>query len=832
MIGQRSVFLKRPAVLCAAVFAVGMLSERMRFFAVFGMGLFLFLAEVLVYYKMRKEKRKPSFGDRLLFAAPLCLLFGFGVMSGERTEYNRRAARFEKSMEDGGKIWVTGTVTHMRASKTGVRFELEGAKAAPDSSEGEYRKVGTLLVYMDGFAAENGTIKDGQQVQLYGKGKGIEAAGNLGQFDAGQYYFSLGITGTLTASSVRITDFSYHRLNQAFFMAKNKLQESYLIYLGEDRAGIVSSMLLGERALLSEETKELYRRGGISHILAISGLHVSLLGMAVYRFLRRTPLGRNGAIPAACACVILYGKFVDAGTSTKRAVIMFFLLLFATALGRTYDTLSAIAVSAVLILLQSPGALYTASFQLSYAAAYGASVLTGILNKQEGVLLKGKAAWAKKGKSIVLSGMAIQLVTLPVTALHYFEYPLYGFFLNPFVVPLMTILLICALLAGIGGLFSAGLGYFFAGGVYAILWLYETLCKFVSRLPFSMLLFGKPALWQLVLYFAVLAGSVFALQSTKKRERKRRLGAVLLFLPVILLPLPCAAFEAVFLDVGQGDGIVLRERFGAVITVDGGSSDVGSVGSTRLIPYLKASGIRVIDCAVISHTDSDHISGIRELLTRMPSYSSYRAAAAGYQGEILIKSIALPLLEEPDSAYLELVKSAEEKNVKVLYLSAGDCLLPGKKFSLSCLAPKEGAVFSDKNASSMVLLASYGEFDLMLTGDIDAAGERSLLARQELKERSVEVLKAAHHGSASASSKEFITKLRPVFSVISCGKNNRYGHPHEKTLETLYGAESRVLRTDEIGCITVKVGKSRYRICYGVKEKVLYKKKSKIPLLF
>ncbi|MGN1083530.1 MAG: DNA internalization-related competence protein ComEC/Rec2, partial [Lachnospiraceae bacterium] len=612
-----------------------------------------------------------------------------------------------------------------------------------------------------------------------------------------------------------------------------KLQKTYMTYLGENGAGVVSSMLLGERALLSDETKELYRHGGISHILAISGLHVSLLGMAVYQLLRRTVLGRNGAIPAACACVILYGRFVEAGTSTKRAVIMFFLLLLAAALGRTYDTLSAMSVSAVVILCQTPGALYTASFQLSYAAAYGASVLAVLLKERERERsLKEKAVWTAKQadskwvrlrvditeqvKSTFLFGGAIQLVTLPVTIFHYFEYPLYGFFLNPLVVPLMTILLFCALLTGVCGCFSVWLGHFFAGGVGAILWVYEALCGIVSKLPFSLLLFGKPALWQIGIYFTVLAVCLY-IRRGGRRGRKNRRGqkgivCVLVLLPLCLLPLPCAAFEAAFLDVGQGDGIVLRERTGAVLTVDGGSADVQKVGEKRLAAYLKAKGIRVIDCAIISHGDSDHISGIRELLAGMPVYSSYRASAAGYEGELFIKRIVLPIPAISDPACQALAKLAEEKNVEVCYLAAGDRLKAGEELVLSCLAPKEGAVYSDKNAASLVLLASYGEFDLLLTGDMDAAGERKLLEEGAVDGISVEVLKVAHHGSSSSSSEEFLAALKPAFSVISCGKGNRYGHPHKEVLRRLEEHGTEVYRTDECGAIEVRVKRNKAEI--------------------
>jgi len=842
MVGKRVVFLKRPAVLCAAGFVIGIVMAEYWTWLVPVVAEGLCVAGLLWLRELKRGGRRISMSDKLLFLAPVFVLLGFLVMHGELAEYERDYVQFTESMESGREVLAKGTVSHVQMNGSGIRFELEDAMVASYVGDEEvYRPVGKMLVYTEDIFDENGTLKDGQQIFVYGKGSEFEEASNPGAFDAKQYYFSMGITGAIHGETIRITDFSYHRLNQALFQAKQKLLENYVTYMGKEGAGVIASMLLGERALLSEETKELYRQGGISHILAISGLHVSMLGMALYELLRKTILGRNAAIPVACVGVILYGTFVEAGTSTKRAVIMFLLFLLATALGRTYDTLSAMSVSLILILWQSPGALYTASFQLSFAAAYGSSVLAVLLRAHEKERSpKEKAIWMAKRenskwfrlrtelftriKNGMAFGLAIQVATFPFTAYHFFEYPAYGFLLNPIVVPLMTILLLCGLLSGVCGLFVPWLGYFFAGGTCGILWGYETLCQWVAKLPFSLLLVGQPAVWQMVVYFAVLAVCLFLWQGGGRRlllkcgvaagqtkagttKRGRFLWCALLFLPLVLLPMQRARFEASFLDVGQGDGIVLRERGGMVLLVDGGSSSVQNVGEKRIIPYLKAQGIRVIDCAFVSHMDSDHISGIKEILEQMPVYSAYRESLAGYIGVPIVKSIALPVLTESDEGYLAMVELAKEKNVEVYYLTAGDRLKVGERLSLSCLAPKSGVVYSDKNAASMVLLASYGAFDVLLTGDMDAAGEQRLLEDGRLETISLDVLKVAHHGSYTSSSKEFITVLQPAISVISCGKDNRYGHPHEQTLETLYGANSKVLRTDESGCVTVEVGK-------------------------
>lgn len=901
--------MKRPAVLCAAAFVSGIVLSG------YSVGVTILVAVGLwgvcaCFLKhLGTGQRSVSVADKLLLFAPVFLMLGCGVMRMEQTRYEQNAHRFAVCMENGWELLAEGTVSHIRQTKDGVRLELKEASVMPyEGEETMYRPVGRLLVYTDDMFGENGEIKYGQKIFVYGNGSTFENAPNPGGFDAKTYYFSMGITGTVYGKSIRIQSFSYRRLSQALFQAKNVLLNRYVMYLGEEGAGVVSSMLLGERALLSDETEALYRHGGISHILAISGLHVSLIGTALYELLRKTILGRNGAIPVACGGVLLYGSFVEAGTSTKRAVIMFLLLLLATILGRTYDTLSAMSVSVIVILWGSPGALYTASFQLSYAAAYGASVLAVLLRGKEtdvperrksGEAVVGEARniaerensrWVrireyirKKVKSMFVFGLALQAVTFPITVYHFFEYPTYGFFLNPIVVPLMTILLLCGLLSGLLGLFVPWLGYFFAGGANGILFVYELLCRWAEKLPGSLLLFGRPEIWQIGVYYTVLVVCLYVWMGRGRKKmirghgRKIYLGAilrgcrfglenarvffaVLFLLPICLLPMFCTSFEAAFLDVGQGDGIVLRERGGAVLLVDGGSSSIQKVGEKRILPYLKSQGIRVIDCAFISHTDSDHISGVKEILEAMPVYSEYRESVAGYTGTPVVKKLVLPEWYVPegteegqaseyalsgigtetgaDIAYRSLMKLAKEKQVEVLYLKAGDRMKVGKNLVFSCLAPEEEIVYENKNAASMVLLASYGEFDMLLTGDMEKEGELRLLEQDALereglrgnaglsereeswgndglsgelgvavKNISIEVLKVAHHGSRTASSEEFISTLEPQISVISCGKDNRYGHPHEETLEALYAVNSRVYRTDESGCVTVKVGK-------------------------
>lgn len=838
MVGRRVILFKRPAVLCAVAFVSGIILERCPAFVLFGVVCGYVCGRMLLG-ELRRGKRSVGKSDKLLLLAPLFLLAGFMLMHLTRERYERYGENFAGCLGEEGKLLAIGTVSELSVTGNGICFRLKAAEAVPyGQTEEEYSSVGCLMVYADGLEAENGSLKEGQQVFIFGKGSRFEPATNPGEFDAHEYYFSKGITGSIQGNLIRITNRSYHRLDQALFQAKQKLLNSYVTFLGEEGAGVISSMLLGERALLSEETEELYRHGGISHILAISGLHVSLIGQALYAVLRRTFLGRNGAIPVACLGVVVYGSFVRAGISTKRAVIMFLLLLLATALGRTYDSLSAMAISMIVILAQTPGALFTASFQLSYGAAYGASVLADVfrmLSKQEkkecikvaeeGFFENLRKIWRggrQKRREILIFSLAIQAVSVPLTIYHFFEYPLYGFFLNPVVVPLVTILLLCGLLSGVCGLFWPVAGYFFAGGTKGILFLYEILCSLVENLPFSVLLCGRPEVWRIALYYAAL--TVYIWQYGKRSGcfgRKDdgilqgKIKGVLqagvpLFLPLCLIPAAGTGLECAFLDVGQGECIVIRERESGVFLVDGGSTGTKKIGEKTMIPYLKANGIRVIDCVFVSHTDADHISGITEILERMPVLSAYRTRAPGYAGTPVIKKIVLPVTEQENGEYHELEELAKEKGVELHFLGKGEQWETDGKLKFLCLAPEKSKDYPDRNAASMILLASYGQTDLLLTGDTEKAGEESLLEEPEDWQNSVEVLKVAHHGSMTSSSPQFVRKISPLISIISCGRENRYGHPHKETVSTLRDAGSRIYRTDKDGCVTLQInGKIR-----------------------
>lgn len=800
-----------------------------------------FLPFLAVLIPLIKRKQQIASADALLILVPLFLLLGSFSALLFQNNYDKKQEILCNCTSFGGEVLLEGTAENLRLCQSGGAFEVVRAKISSYEGEEPLKKAGRFLVYTGADVVLDGDVKEGSRVRIYGKAELPEKVQNPGQFDFSVYYAAQGITGTVFAKDVRVRSPFFCPFSEALFRARMKFENLFLNLFGEEDAGVISSMLLGEKAYLSEDTKELYRRGGISHLLAISGLHVSLLGNLVFMTLRKL-LGRNRSIRISCAAVLVYGTFVNAGVSTKRAIVMYFLQLLALSLGRTYDTVSALSLSLILLLLFRPMALFTAAFQLSFLAAYASSVVAGTLTAVWKKETEGDTLFEvllEKAGEILLFGLSITLVTIPFTALHFFEFPPYGLLLNPLVVPCMTLLLVSALLAGTVALLFPAAGAFLAGTAQLILWLYQRLCHFTERLPYSLILIGKPELPAVIAYYILLVWILWRARKRagraieREKEKGERMGIrklpvspILLILPLLLVPTDKTLspvtygkrMEIHMLSVGQGDGIVILPGGAHACLLDGGSSDVSECAKKRILPFLKAKGVRVLDYAFVSHTDEDHISGIREILMKMPVLDKNVLTPAFYKGEICLLRLILPKNDTPDATYDSLVRMAKEKGAEVLFWEEGEEITLKNGIKLLCLSPQKGEPYEDKNAASCVFMASFHDFSMLFTGDISAETEKKLLRAESLfyktmqKTGDVDVLKIAHHGSKSSSCPAFLKALSPKVALISCGIQNRYGHPHKETLESLKNCGTSTFVTSECGAIRIVIQKGKYRV--------------------
>lgn len=660
----------------------------------------------------------------------------------------------------------------------------------------------------------------GSLVILKGTLKNFQQPTNPGQFNAPFYYQILRISFRLDRAEIQVKSDKYYKISEGLYQLRRKAGSKMDALLPEQEASVMKTMLLGEKGILDEEIKGLYQRNGIAHILAISGLHISMIGMGFYQLLRKAGLKIKTSAILASIVIILYGMMTGFAVSAIRAIVMFLLQMLAQILGRTYDRITALAVAAVLVLVGQPLYLFHSGFQFSFLCVLGISLILPVLGN------------VRKGRKL-LEGIAMMAVTLPVYLGVFYQIPVYSMFLNFIVLPMMSILMGAGIVMVLASFMWTGLGIPAAWLITGILMVYEKLALFTERLPNHYWTPGCPAKWQLAVYVAVLI-VVAALGRTRRKtvlyqkdciHRRGKcekwistygipvgicwglilLGAVILawhFRPEL---------QVTVLDVGQGDCIFLQTEDGTSYLTDGGSSSISKVGKYRMIPFLKYQGASQIKAVFVSHADSDHCNGIAELLEQ-----------AELEG-IMVDNLVLPDLADEcrSSGYEELVDLAGQNEVTVQFLHEGQQFQDGELL-FQCLHPSKGYRAEDLNETSMVLLVTYKEFSMLLTGDVQGAGEEHLT--QELKawkgpgvtdhaETELTILKVAHHGSKNSTSEEFLEAANPKLAIISCGEGNRYGHPHEETLERLEKADIPRFCTKDYGAITVTVaGESRVKV--------------------
>ena len=606
----------------------------------------------------------------------------------------------------------------------------------------------------------------GDYVQAKGELQPIEAPVNPGQFDAQIYYYAQKIGYTMWNPELQILQrprFSLKRLlsdvREALVLSINNI--------GSECAGVIAAMVTGDKTGLDGQIKLLFQQGGISHILAISGLHLGILGMGFYKAVRKIgiPLKVSGALSILFMCG--YGAMVGLSVSTIRALIMFIFRIGAEMAGRTYDRWTAIAFIGAALLGENPAYIGYSGYWLSFSAVLALMIFNV--------------------KNPLASGVCLQFFMAPVLLYFFYEIPVYGIFLNLFVLPTVGAVLVCGLLGAAVGMMNPVIGKVIVLPARFFLWIYEWLCEKVSFLPGAVWTIGKPELWQVGVYYAVLFLVLWRYR--KRRLSKRRFAYLLFLLPACLILgyQDHSQLEITMLDVGQGDSIVIQTPEKHCYLIDGGSSSENAVGTYGILPFLKQEGINELEAVFLTHDDADHINGVVEL---MESIGEGKC-------RLKIRKIVVPQWADYEG-FQEVIELADEISVPVYYMGTGDRILDGET-EICCMHPSGGDYGEDGNAGSLVLLLCYGSFDALFTGDLEGAAEADVGEAAP----DIDLLKVAHHGSKYSTGAAFLQQVRPEVSLISCSEENRYGHPHEELLERLEDCGSAVFITKDWGAVSV-----------------------------
>ena len=633
-----------------------------------------------------------------------------------------------------------------------------------------------MIYYLDADKFD-GDIHIGNKVCFYGKVEQISSGSNPGEFDAKSYYRTKSIYCKIAVKKYTVVDKSYDFAGQFFFNLRQYLIRRIDSIFDNKSAGLIKAIILGVRADLDRDVYKMYQKNGIAHLLAISGLHVSLLGIGLYKLLRKV-LQRSFLFSAGFSSIFLlfYGLLVGDGVSIARAGSMLVLYFIAEVLGRSYCLISALCISATAICLISPFEVFGVGFQLSFGAVLSlGGVLAFVLKK----LKKAKKSCSEKIFEIILVSVGVQVLTLPLVLYYFYSFPVYAFLLNIVAIPLMSFVLYSAILSLVLNIISLFLYKYIGLIAVCILNFYEFICTAASHLPYHRIVFGRPGFTQILIYYTVLA--IVATLSIFKRKRV----ILLLCIPSVFILFPFFRNdEVVYLDVGQGDGIYMHVD-DMDILIDCGSTSKLSLGEYTMEPFLLYKGVDDIEMSFVTHSDIDHISGVLYLL----------------DSDIRIKNLYLPYQAMNDASYDELKQKAINSGTNVMYLSRGDHLKLGH-LKIDCLWPDKNPKENVNEQSQTFIIEAFDK-RLLFTGDIGKGSEESILKYGDIGR--VDILKVAHHGSKNSSLKAFIENVSPTYAVISYGKNNHYGHPSPKTLDTLREKGCIIYETAKMGAIEVKL---------------------------
>ena len=671
---------------------------------------------------------------------------------------------------EGNNAAVTGRVVSIvKKDDEYFKLQLSDVSIISDNGARSYKKKILVNVYSD-IADYRTVLWD--RVYITGEVSIPKERSNPGTFDYRRYLKSIGIRCIITAENIENVK-KAGGIAALLKSAKCRTADIFESALGDDSA-VVMGLLFGETSGIDEDIIETFRRGGTAHVLAVSGLHLGLLYSFLCRFKRK-----KRSIPADIAIVLAlsaYTALAGFTASVVRACLMIFIHIAGNHLNRRYDLISSTCVSMIIILAINPMQIYSAGFQMSFLAVITLGVMIPLIQK--------------KIKGILLPMIAVQTGMVPYT-MYVFNYvsltsvisniPVY--FIAAAMIPAgISVIAFCWLpviarpAAMITGLLVKLLlwcnDFTYMGGVFT----FDVASPSVIFLA---------VYYIFIFYMCSEAGQIALI-----RRNYKKIAAV--FAAAVICGAGCSVYlsdgfektDMVFVDVGQGDCLHIKAG-GKNLLIDGGGSFNYNVGKSTLKPYLLKNGVTKIDMALATHLHTDHYQGLKELS------QTYR-----------IKKLGVYEANSVNENHLK----KEFKTDEILYLAAGDVINMGRNVSAEVLSPDRGNHLDEKdeNKNSLVLRVNVKGSSVLMTGDIDEKGEKTLIEDTDIK---ADILKIAHHGSRYSSCEKFIAVAAPKIAVIQVGKNT-YGHPSEEVIKRLEEHKITVLRNDEQGAVGIRVNKA------------------------
>jgi len=667
-------------------------------------------------------------------------------------------------------------------------------------------KYKNTYLYLSVNKKLNNKIQYGDTVKVEGEFCVAKEQRNYGGFNYRQYLKTLKIYGTVNVKKVE--SISNNSLNPILMISNNissTIKENIQKTITNDNANILKGLLLGDTSEIEEEIQDDFRISNISHVLAVSGMHISYIILGINLLIKKS-LGKIKNKVVIIIALILYMFITGFSPSIVRASIMGILVTFSGIIHRKNDIWNSIGISLLIILIYNPFLITNIGLQFSYLGTIGIILFYNnvfkflkkkkIKNKRIQYKINRKVIIAiEKIKEILAVTLSAQIAILPIMLYHFNIFSPYFFISNVLVSliigSIIIIGFICINISFFNIQLAKMIGIIVSFGIHLL-----TLISNISKLPFAKIYLQTPNVKSIMIYYILIiifnylyqvfnsknltitqlrVKNLIALAKYKfNQKRKYYIKRIcIVFIIIVLINLIPKKLEIHFVDVGQGDCTFIETPNKKTILIDGGGSlsKEFDVGKSTLLPYILDRGYIKIDYVFISHFDQDHVGGILTIMD-----------------ELMVGQVIISEQKEDSENYQKFLKIVREKKISVKEVEMGDRITIENNLYFDILWPQEQQITENiLNNNSIVMQLQYLNFSMLFTGDIEEIAEKQIIEeyKNKLQIFNSTILKVGHHGSKTSTKQEFLEKIKPKIALIGVGDNNKFGHPNDEVLKRL-----------------------------------------------
>ncbi|MBO5349386.1 MAG: DNA internalization-related competence protein ComEC/Rec2 [Clostridia bacterium] len=610
---------------------------------------------------------------------------------------------------------------------------------------------------------------------------------NYKGYNYNEYLRSKKIYGTVKTETSKVKILKKDNINlykQKLYQFYNLIKQKIYLILPENTASICSAIILGDKSNLDDTVIENFSESSLSHILAISGMHMTYIITILSTILKFCDKKKRKII--IIVVIILFCNLVGNSESIVRASIMVIINLLGSLLHRKSDSITNLSISALLILIVNPYAIKSMSFVLSFGGTLGIILFSNLIkDKMDYIKILNKNAITKYVKESIIISISANIIIIPILAIYYnkisFIFIISNIFANILLSIIMPLIFIFLFMSFISISITKTLSFIL--NLFFNLLLY--LSSISAKIKILSFIVNTPYKITVVLYYIALITILIGIKIREKFAIKKILKEIISIYLVVSIILNLVNYidsnmYIHFIDVGQGDSTLIITPSNKKILIDGGGSENGEdyVGKNILLPYLLDRRIKKLDYMIISHFDSDHVAGLFKILQ-----------------ELKVQQVIISKQIEDSENYQKFLKLVKEKKIVVKQVRTGDRILIEKNFFIDFIWPSEVQIAENAlNNNSVVCKLNYNNFSMLFTGDIEKIAEEKILDEVNNNLLEADSLKVAHHGSKTSSIEEFIEAVKPKIALIGVGANNKYGHPNSDVISRLEELRYRSLQ--------------------------------------